>query len=57
MRDLNKITITGRLGKDVEVKALANNRQVCNFTVASNRPQKDEAELAKPPRMVSYSGV
>lgn len=36
-KDLNKVQLTGRLGKDPEVKITAQNNTVTQFTVASNR--------------------
>lgn len=39
-RDLNKITISGRLGKDVELKVIQSGSAVAKFTVASGRSFK-----------------
>lgn len=40
-RDLNKVMLTGRLGKDVELRVTPNGRSVATFTVASSRNIKD----------------
>jgi single-strand DNA-binding protein len=40
-RDLNKVMISGRLGKDVELRVTPNGRSVANFSVASSRNVKD----------------
>jgi single-strand DNA-binding protein len=46
MRDLNEITIMGRLPQDIETKQLQNNVTVGNFTIANNRDyKKDGAEI------------
>lgn len=42
MKNLNKVMLTGRLGKDVELKAGASGKLFCHFSVASNRAVKDE---------------
>lgn len=39
-RDLNKVTLTGRLGKDVDFKITPSGTSVATFSVASNRPVK-----------------
>jgi single-strand DNA-binding protein len=36
-RDLNKVMLTGRLGKDVELRVTPNGRSVATFSVASSR--------------------
>ncbi len=41
-RDLNKAMITGRLGKDPDIKYLQSGQPVANFTVASGREWKDK---------------
>jgi len=43
-RDWNKITFTGRLGRDVEIKYTPSGQAVATFSVASNRPVRDETE-------------
>jgi single-strand DNA-binding protein len=40
-RDLNKVMLTGRLGKDVELRVTPNGRSVATFTVASSRNIRD----------------
>ncbi len=40
-RDLNKVMLTGRLGKDVELRVTPNGRSVATFTVASGRSYRD----------------
>ncbi len=40
-RDLNKVMLTGRLGKDVELRVTPNGRSVATFTVASGRSVRD----------------
>ncbi len=40
-RDLNKVMLTGRLGKDVELRVTPNGRSVATFSVASSRNIKD----------------
>ena len=39
-KDLNKVQLTGRLGKDPETKYTAQGNAVTQFTVASNRSWK-----------------
>ena len=39
-KDLNKVQLTGRLGKDPEIKYTAQGNAVAQFTVASNRSWK-----------------
>jgi len=39
-RDVNRVMLTGRLGKDVELKVTANGVPVATFTVASGRGVK-----------------
>jgi single-strand DNA-binding protein len=49
-KDLNKVILTGRLGKDVVVRSTSDGSIVASFSVASNRPVRegdgwrDEAE-------------
>jgi single-strand DNA-binding protein len=40
-RDLNKVMLTGRLGKDVELRVTPTGRSVATFRVASSRNVKD----------------
>ncbi len=40
-RDLNKVMLTGRLGKDVELRVTPNGRSVATFSVASSRNVKE----------------
>lgn len=40
---VNKVILVGRLGKDPEVKYMANETAVCNFSIATNRSYKDKA--------------
>lgn len=40
-RDLNKVMLTGRLGKDVEMRITPNGKAVATFSVASGRSYKD----------------
>lgn len=39
---MNRITITGRLTKDPELKYTAGGKAVCKFTLAVDRPGKDK---------------
>ncbi len=39
-KDLNKVIITGRLGKEVELRVTPNGSSVASFSVASGRSQK-----------------
>jgi single-strand DNA-binding protein len=39
---MNKITLMGRLGKDPELKFLANGTAVCKFSLATSRKWKDK---------------
>lgn len=41
---MNKCIITGRLTKAPELKYTANNKAVCEFTIASNRPVVREGQ-------------
>jgi single-strand DNA-binding protein len=43
-RDWNKITFTGRLGRDIDLKYTKNGEAVATFSVASNRSVRDETE-------------
>jgi len=38
--DLNRVTLTGNLGRDVELRVTPSGSSVATFTVASNRPIK-----------------
>ncbi|NWJ96643.1 MAG: single-stranded DNA-binding protein [Chloroflexi bacterium] len=40
-KDLNKVMITGRLGKDVDLRVTPNGNSVATFSVASGRNVKD----------------
>jgi single-strand DNA-binding protein len=40
-RDLNKVMLTGRLGKNVDLRVTPNGRAVATFSVASGRNYKD----------------
>lgn len=40
-KDLNKVMLTGRLGKDVELRVTPNGSSVATFSVASSRNVKD----------------
>lgn len=40
---MNKIVLLGRLAKDVEVKYTPSQKVVCSFTLAVDRPFKNEA--------------
>ncbi len=40
-KDLNKVTLTGRLGKDADVKVTPNGVAVTTFSVASSRNVRD----------------
>lgn len=40
-KDLNKVMLTGNLGKDVELRVTPNGRSVATFSVASSRNVKD----------------
>lgn len=39
---MNQITITGRLGKDVELRTTQSGLTVAKFSIAANRPTKDK---------------
>lgn len=41
-RDLNKVMLIGRLGKDPELKTTASGSAVCTFSVATNDDYKDK---------------
>lgn len=43
-RDLNKVTVSGRLGRDVELNKTGNDSSVATFSVASGRSVKDGEE-------------
>lgn len=38
MRDVNKVVLMGRLGKDPELRRTASGKSVANLSVATNRP-------------------
>lgn len=38
---MNKVIITGRLTKDIEVKTTSNDKEYCSFTIAVDRRFKD----------------
>lgn len=40
-KDMNKVTLSGRLGRDVELRVTPNGRSVATFTVASGRSIKE----------------
>lgn len=40
-KDLNKVMLTGRLGKDVELRVTPNGMSVATFSVASSRPVRE----------------
>ena len=42
MSGVNKVILLGRLGKDPEIKVMANGNHICNFTVATNEMWKDK---------------
>ena len=42
---MNVVTLIGNLATDVELKDLAEDRQVANFLLAINRPGRDEADF------------
>lgn len=41
---MNKLTIIGNLTKDPELRVTQEGKSVCNFTVAVNRRNRDEAD-------------
>lgn len=41
---MNKAIITGRLTRDPELRYTANNKAVCDFTIATNRPVVRDGE-------------
>lgn len=43
MRDLNQVIITGRFGKDPEVKTTSSGKAYVNFSIANNQGYKDAA--------------
>ena len=40
--DINQVTLTGRLGKDPEIKHLGNDQSVANFSIAVGESWKDK---------------
>lgn len=41
---MNKVILTGRLTRDPELRYTANNKAVCDFTIATNRPANRDGE-------------
>lgn len=41
---MNKVFLTGRLTRDPELRYTANNKAVCDFTIATNRPVVRDGE-------------
>ena len=41
---MNKVWLTGRLARDPELRYTANNKAVCDFTIATNRPVVRDGE-------------
>lgn len=41
---MNKVWLTGRLTRDPELRYTANNKAVCDFTIATNRPVVRDGE-------------
>lgn len=41
---MNKVILTGRLTRDPELRYTANNKAVCDFTIATNRPVVRDGE-------------
>ena len=44
MSSVNKVTLIGRLGRDVEVRYTPNGKAICNFTLATTRAWKKDGE-------------
>ena len=42
---MNKLTIIGNLTRDPEKRVTSSGKEVCNFTVAVNRPGAEEADF------------
>ena len=42
---MNKLTIIGNLTRDPEKRVTSSGKEVCNFTVAVNRPGTEEADF------------
>lgn len=42
---MNKVILTGRLTKNPELRYTANNKPVCEFTIATNRIGNDNADF------------
>ena len=42
---MNKIVITGRVTKDIELKYTSNNNPVCEFSIAVNRIGQEQADF------------
>lgn len=45
-KDLNKVMVTGRLGRDPELRFTQGGDAVCTFSVASDRAIRDEKEVS-----------
>lgn len=41
---MNKVVLTGRITKDLELRFTGNNKAVCEFTLATNRPVTRDGE-------------
>lgn len=41
---MNKVILTGRITKDLELRSTNNNTSVCEFTIATNRPVTRDGE-------------
>lgn len=41
---MNKVILTGRLTRDPELRYTSNNKPVCEFTIATNRPINRDGE-------------
>ena len=42
-RSVNKAVLIGNVTRDVETKAVANDKQVCTFSIATNRQWKEQS--------------
>ena len=47
MAGLNKATLIGKLGRDPEIRAMANGDKVCNFSIATSETWKDKVSGEK----------
>jgi single-strand DNA-binding protein len=54
---MNKITIIGNLTRDPELRTTASGVQVCSFTVAVNKRNKDAANAADFFRVTAWRGL